>query len=58
MWCVKNAKKKRSSTENCQGGLQQERYMGGWIKGTTKNTRIGWRKIRDDGKARNLQEKK
>ena len=58
MWRIKNVKKKHSSAENCPGGSRQERYMGGWIKGTTKNTGAGWRKIGDDGKARNPQEER
>jgi len=58
MWRAKSTKKKCSSTENCQGGSWQEHYMGGQIKGTTKNTGVGWKEIGDDGRARNLQEER
>jgi len=37
IWCNKNKKKGYSREENCQEDLWQESYLGGQIKGTTKN---------------------
>jgi len=41
----KNKRKEHSEEKNCQGGLQQENYLGGQIKGTMKNTGEGWKEI-------------
>jgi len=42
--------------ENCQEGLQQENYLGSWIKDTTKNIRVDWKETGDDRRV-NDQEK-
>ena len=56
MWQGKNRKKGYLRGKNCQGDLQQENYLDGQIKGTTKNIRADQREIGDDGKGKNLKE--
>jgi len=58
MWQDKNTKKECLEEENCQGDLWQENYLDGQIKGTTKNTREGWKGIGDNGKGDNTKEEK
>jgi len=44
--------------ENCQGGLQQENYLGSWIKDITKNTEEDWKETREDKKISRLKGEK
>ena len=44
--------------ENCQGDLQQENCLGGWIKGMTKNIGEGWKGIGDGGKKSDQRKEK
>ena len=50
MWHDKNEKKGYLREKNCQGDLWQESYLGGQIKGTTKNIREDQKEIGDNGK--------
>ena len=60
----KNMRKEHLEEENCQGDLQQENCLDGWIKGTIKNIGEGQKGIGDSGKKNNqgkqeqLQKKK
>jgi len=52
-WQDKNVKKGYTRGENCQGGLQQENYLGGRIKDTTKNIGENWKETGNDGRVNN-----
>ena len=49
-------RKEHLKEENCQGDLWQENYLGGWINGTTKNTREDQREIGDNRKEKKQAE--
>ena len=46
----KNARREHLEGKICQGDLQQENYLDGWIKGIIKNIGEGWKRIGDGGK--------
>ena len=50
MWQDKNRKKKYLREENCWEDLWQENYLGGQIRGMTKNIGEDQRGIGGDGK--------
>jgi len=58
MWQDKNMRKEHLEEENCQGGLQQEKYLDGQTRGTTKNTGEDWRRIGDGGIENNHEKEK
>ena len=52
MWRDKNAKRRHSREENCQGSLQQKCYIDGQTRDMTRNIGVDWREIGGDGRAR------
>ena len=51
-------KKKYSKEKNCQGGLQQESYLGRQTSNMIRNTRQGQKGIGDDRKKEEQKDKK
>ena len=54
----KNTRKEHLEKENCQGDLQQENCLDGWIKGMIKNIGEGWKGIGDSGKESDQRKQK
>ena len=51
-------KKRHSGGGNYQEDSQQENYLDGRIRGTTKNTGQGWKETGGDGKGEGKEDKK
>jgi len=52
------AKQERSKGKSYQDNSQQENYLDGQTRGTTKNIGEDWREIGDSGKKNNQREEK
>jgi len=52
MWRDKSAKKGRFNEENCWEDSWQKCYTDGQINGMTRNIRVSWREIGENGRAR------
>jgi len=46
----KERKRRTCSTENCRGSTQQNYYMGGERRNTSRNIGKDWKKIGSDGR--------